>query len=309
MANEEIFRRYSGNPIVGPNDLPGANSIFNSAVLKYGKGYVGVFRVDMQEEAHELHTGWSDDGINWRVEPNRINITGAVPKGKPAGSGYDPRVAKIGNTYYVTWCYYPESSGPCIGLGATKDFRKYKQLATVMFPFNRNAVLFPRKINGKFAILHRPSDTGHTPFGDMFFADSPDLISWGNHKFVFGPRGWWQGSKVGAGPVPIETKDGWLVIYHGVRITCSGYVYCAGAALLDLKQPWKVMYRTKRYLLAPTESYETTGDVPNVVFPNAAIVDEKSGRLDLYYGCADTCVGLAQAQLSDVIRFVKKNSF
>ena len=120
MANEVVFRRYSGNPIVTPKDVPGANSTFNSAVLRYGKAYVGVFRIDMQDEPHELHTGWSDDGVRWRIDPKRIKITGKVPKGRPAGLGYDPRVTKIGGTYYVTWCYYPEGSGPSIGLGANE---------------------------------------------------------------------------------------------------------------------------------------------------------------------------------------------
>jgi beta-1,4-mannooligosaccharide/beta-1,4-mannosyl-N-acetylglucosamine phosphorylase len=126
---------------------------------------------------------------------------------------------------------------------------------------------------------------------------------------VFGPRGGWQSLKVGAGPVPIETDEGWLMIYHGTRLTCSGYVYCAGAALLDLEKPWQVRYRTRRYLLAPTELYERLGDVPNVVFPVATLLDEKTGRLTLYYGCADTCVGVAYARLSDVIEFTKSNSF
>jgi len=245
MANETVFRRYPGNPIIVPSAVPGANSIFNSAVLKYGRGYAGVFRIDMQDEGSELHTGWSEDGVHWRIEPKRINITGAVPEGRKPGLGYDPRVTRIGRDYYVTWCCYPAGAGPCIGLGKTRDFKKYKQLCTVMLPYNRNAVLFPRRIKGKYAVLHRPCDQGHTPFGDMYFATSPDLVHWGDHRFVFGPSGWWESTKVGAGPTPIETREGWLLIYHGVRTTCNGFVYCAGGAILDLERPWKAIYHDR----------------------------------------------------------------
>ena len=99
------------------------------------------------------------------------------------------------------------------------------------------------------------------------------------------------------------------MIYHGVRITCSGFVYSAGAALLDIEKPWKVLYRTRNYILAPTELYERVGDVPSVVFPVATLLEKRTGRLALYYGCADTCVGLAYAQLSDLVEFTKRNSF
>jgi beta-1,4-mannooligosaccharide/beta-1,4-mannosyl-N-acetylglucosamine phosphorylase len=107
--------------------------------------------------------------------------------------------------------------------------------------------------------------------------------------------------------VPIETKDGWLVIYHGVWTSCNGYLYYAGGALLDLEKPWKVLARTKDYLLAPTEPYERSGDVPNVVFPSSAVVIGETVRL--YYGCADTCIAMAEATLSDVVKFVHTHRF
>jgi len=308
MANETVFKRYAGNPIVTAKLVPGANSIFNSAVVPFGKGeYAGVFRVDTQAGVSEIHVGWSKDGIHWTIEPKKVTMTGWLPDSGTSGFGYDPRVTQFGPDYYVTWCYYP-AAGPCIGLAKTRDFRKFTQICPVMLPYNRNAVLFPRKIGGKFATLHRPSDNGHTPFGDIYYAESSDLIHWGNHRAVMTPAGYWQGTKIGAGPAPIEIADGWLLIYHGVRHTCSGFVYCAFGAILDRAKPWKVKYRTRPYLLAPTEPYETCGDVPNVLFPNAAIVDKKKDEIALYYGGADTVVGLAHAKLSDLIRFIKKNS-
>ena len=122
-----------------------------------------------------------------------------------------------------------------------------------------------------YLMLSRPSDTGHTPFGDIFISQSPDLKFWGCHRHVMstvkGDESAWQSTKIGAGPIPIETDEGWLLIYHGVINTCNGFVYRMGAALLDKDEPWKVLYRSKDYILAPYELYECVGDVPNVTFP------------------------------------------
>jgi beta-1,4-mannooligosaccharide/beta-1,4-mannosyl-N-acetylglucosamine phosphorylase len=309
VANETVFKRYSGNPIITSEAVPNANVIMNSAVVKFKGAYAGVFRVDTQEMVMELHVGFSQDGLNWDIQPERLKLTGEVPKLIPCGMGYDPRITKIGDVYYITWCYYPYPSGPAIGLAQTRDFKKFRQMSTVLLPYNRNAVLFPRKINGQYAILHRPSDNGHTPFGDIYYATSKDILNWGNHQFVFGKTSGWQQTKVGAGPTPIETKEGWVMIYHGVHTTCNGFVYSMGGAILDLDKPWKVKYRTRRYLMAPTESYERVGFVPNVVFPTAAILDEKSGKIDVYYGAADTYVALASADFEEMVQFIKKNSY
>jgi len=307
MANETVFTRYQGNPIITPDQVPGANSIFNSAVIDFGGAYVGVFRIDGTDVVSRLHLGRSRDAIKWDIDPEPLQIPWDDPDGEVQGTGYDPRITKIDDTYYITWCN--DNHGPTIGLAETRDFTSFRFIENCFPPFNRNGVLFPRKIGGQYAMLHRPSDPGHTPFGDIFYCTSPDLVYWGKHRWVFGRRGGWQSGKVGPGPVPIETDEGWLMIYHGVRITCTGFVYSAGAALLDLEKPWKVLYRTRNYVLAPTELYERVGDVPSVVFPVATLLDKKTGRLALYYGCADTCVGLAYAQLSDLIEFTKKHSF
>jgi beta-1,4-mannooligosaccharide/beta-1,4-mannosyl-N-acetylglucosamine phosphorylase len=119
---------------------------------------------------------------------------------------------------------------------------------------------------------------------------------------------WWQRTKIGAGPIPIETADGWLMIYHGVMDTCNGFVYSIGAALLDLEEPWRVLYRTRDHLLTPETDYEITGHVPNVVFPCAAVHDQPTGRLAIYYGAADTHCCVAYAQLDELVAYVKQNS-
>ncbi|MEM7387389.1 MAG: glycoside hydrolase family 130 protein, partial [Verrucomicrobiota bacterium] len=209
--------------------------------------------------------------------------------------------------YYVTWCN--NYHGYTIGMGHTTDFVNFHQEENITLPFNRNGVLFPRKINGQYAMLSRPSDTGHTPFGDIFYSSSPDLIYWGKHRFVMGTMAHsWQSTKIGAGPNPIETTEGWLLFYHGVLTSCNGFVYSMGAALVDLEEPWKVIHRSKPYLLSPQTLYECVGDVPNVAFPCAALTDAATGRIAIYYGCADTVTGLAFCQVDEVLEFLKNNS-
>ena len=119
---------------------------------------------------------------------------------------------------------------------------------------------------------------------------------------------WWQGTKIGAGPIPIETPEGWLMIYHGVLDTCNGFVYSMGAALLDLDEPWRVLHRTDRHLFPPEADYEVSGHVPNVVFPCAALCDAATDRLTIYYGAADTCTCVAYARLGELVDYVKRHS-
>lgn len=177
-------------------------------------------------------------------------------------------------------------------------------------PFNRNGVLFPRRIGGYYVMLSRPSDSGHTPFGDIVLSHSPDLTFWGMHRLVMqsGGAGWWQGVKIGAGPVPIETSRGWLLIYHGVSGPCNGFVYSMGAALLDLEDPSRVLYRSRDYLLTPEADYETVGFVPNVVFPCAALCDAATGRLAIYYGAADTYTAVAFSHVDTIIDHLEQCS-
>jgi beta-1,4-mannooligosaccharide/beta-1,4-mannosyl-N-acetylglucosamine phosphorylase len=302
----EVVWRSANNPIIPRNAIPSSNSIFNSAVVPFNGKFAGVFRCDDKRRMMLLHQGMSEDGVHWQIDPEPINFIPSNSGIDPFTQGYDPRVCWIEDRYYISWCniYY----GPVIGLAYTFDFEKFYQLENAFLPFNRNGVLFPRKINGKYAMLTRPSDNRHTAFGDIFYSESPDLCHWGCHRHVMAPLDGWQSTKIGAGPIPIETSEGWLLIYHGVLTSCNGYVYHAGVALLDREKPWKVLYRSEPYILSSRELYEQVGDVPNVVFPCAALVDAPTGRLAIYYGGADTVVCLAFAQIDELINFLKKNS-
>ncbi len=308
-GSDAVLWRYSANPVIPYDLLPTSNSIFNSAVVPYQGGFAGVFRCDDTRRQMQIHAGKSADGLAWDIQPERIHWLPADPRAAEINAfeyAYDPRVTWIEDRYYITWCngYH----GPTIGVGYTYDFETFYQMDNAFLPFNRNGVLFPRRIGGKYAMLSRPSDNGHTPFGDITYSESPDMIHWGRHRYVMGVTGGWQSTKIGAGPVPIETDEGWLLIYHGVLTSCNGFVYSFGAALLDLDEPWKVLYRSEPYLLAPQAPYERTGDVPNVAFPCAALVDAETGRLAVYYGGADTVTCLAFGYAGEVVEFVKTHS-
>ena len=304
-GSSDVVWRYSANPIIPRDAIPTSNSIFNSAVVPFKGAFAGVFRCDDKRRHMNIHAGRSKDGIHWDLNPQTIDMQGD-PEVTKLQYRYDPRVCWIEDRYYVSWCngYH----GPTIGLAYTHDFETFHQLENAFLPFNRNGVLFPRKIRGKFAMYSRPSDNGHTPFGDIFYSESPDMEHWGHHRWVMGTKGGWQSTKIGAGPTPIETHAGWLLFYHGVLTSCNGFVYSYGAALLDLDQPWKVIYRGGPYLMSPQTLYECVGDVPNVAFPCAALTDAATGRIALYYGAADTVTGLAFCQVDDVLAWLKENN-
>ena len=219
---------------------------------------------------------------------------------------YDPRVIPLEGEYYIVWC--DELCGPTIAIAKTKDFKKFVKFDNPFLPYNRNGVLFPRKIGDNYIMLSRPSDSGHTAFGDIFLSKSKDMVHWGEHRVV-AQKGyeWWCALKIGAGPVPIELDDGWLLFIHGVNRTCNGYVYSIGGIILDKDDPSKVKARCKQFLLTPEMDYETTGFVPNVIFPTCALVDAPTGRIALYYGSADTYTSVAFTTVDRVVDYIMKN--
>jgi len=307
-GSSDVIWRYSKNPIIERDEIPSSNSIFNSAVVPFEDGYAGVFRCDNKAVQMNIHAGFSQDGIHWEIDHQPIEM-------QPGNTGmiesdykYDPRLTWLEDRYWVTWCngYH----GPTIGIAYTFDFKEFFQCENAFLPFNRNGVLFPERIDGKYAMLSRPSDNGHTPFGDIYISFSPDMKFWGEHRCVMKvspfEQSAWQCTKIGAGSVPIRTDEGWLIFYHGVINTCNGFRYSMGAAILDLNDPSRVLYRTQPYLLAPSATYELAGDVPNVLFPTAALNHEE--KLAIYFGAADTVVGLAFGYLREILDFTRSNS-
>ncbi|WP_129724232.1 glycoside hydrolase family 130 protein [Xylanivirga thermophila] len=302
--NQPIWR-HKGNPIIGRNPIEGVARIFNSAVISFEDEFIGVFRGETINGKPHLYLGHSSDAINWTFDKEKIHFIDEQGIPYQPLYAYDPRLIKIEDSYYIIWC--GDFDGASIGLARTEDFKTFIRLENPFLPFNRNSVLFPRKINGKYVMLSRPSDSGHTPFGDIMLSKSPDLKYWGEHRIVMqkGGKGWWQSIKIGCGPAPIETDEGWLIFYHGVTGTCNGYVYSMGAAILDIDNPAIVKYRSGSLMLTPEEWYEERGFVPNVIFPCATLYDSATGRIAIYYGAADTYVSLAYTTIDDTIKFIK----
>ncbi len=306
----EVFWRSKANPIITKDLVKGASCILNSAAVPFEDGFAGVFRVDTKAYHSGLHVGFSKNGYDWEIADKEIEFIRTNEDINEFAHGYDPRVCKIGDKYYIVWCNKfgtKESSdwSPTIGCAYTTDFKTFYQLENAFLPENRNGVLFPRLIDNKFTMLSRPIKEGNV--GDMYLSQSPDMEYWGRHRFVMKGESNWESNKIGGGTTPIETDEGWLLIYHGVISTCNGLRYMMGAAILDIDKPWIVKHRSDKYLLAPQELYERVGEVDNVVFPVASLVDAKTGRLALYYGAADTVVALAFSYVDDIIKFIKEN--
>ena len=308
MANETVFKRYAGNPVVTATLSPRQQHP-QLGDSQEGEGdYAGVFRVDeisMRLRApRRLQPGRHSLGHRSRARPDPEQ----QPRRLRHGLQLRPSPHAVGG-YVLPHLVQRRSPGSQDRVCHHQGLQDLTQGEDLLPPANRNCVLSRARSGATTPFYHRPSDRGHTPFGDIFYATSPDFEHWGWHRFVVRP-GWAAGrdSRSARAPHPIETDDGWLLIYHGVWRTCNGYLYYIGGALLDLDQPWKVLYRTKDYLLSPSEIYERVGDVPNVCFPASAVM-EPGDILRLYYGCADTCVSMAEAKLDDVVEFVKEHSF
>ena len=196
--------------------------------------------------------------------------------------------------------------GPLVSLAVTADFKDFTRLGPVMPPEDKDAALFPVRFDGRWAMLHRPVAKAPNTSADIWLSFSPDLKHWGGHREIIRARsgGWWDANKIGLSTPPMATKEGWLILYHGVRVTASGSIYRLGLALLDLEDPSRVIRRSEEWIFGPKASYECDGDVDDVVFPCGWI--RKKDRIFMYYGAADSCIALAEAGLDELVGFIMK---
>lgn len=305
-TNLDIVQRHPQNPILTASHLAhlpgGCNSVFNSAVFKFGDKYKALLRVEQRSGLQSIRLADSEDGLNFTVHPEFLLTPETEEQALYEEAIYDPRVTEIDGKYYV--CYASESRFGCqVGLAATLDFKTFERFGCIAETQNRNLVLFPEKINGMYYRLDRPF---HHSNGNIWLCESPDLIHWGRPRCVLESRKfYWDLGKIGAGAPPIKTDEGWLVLYHGTTPRANGLIYRIGAALLDLEKPWIVRARAKAYLMSPEAPYERVGDVPNVCFLNSAIPDFERDEMRLYYGAADQALCLATCRISELIAFAK----
>jgi len=279
-----IFRRYPGNPILKPSLWPyPANAVFNPGATEFHGETLLLVRVEDLRGFSHLTVAKSKDGkTNWRISPHPTLQPDVNFQEEPYGLE-DPRIVWLSEErkYAITYVSF-SLGGPLVSLMMTEDFHTFHRMGPLLPPEDKDASLFPRRFKGRFALIHRPIIRREAHIWICF---SPDLRHWGDHRVVIPRRpGWWDCHKVGLGAQPIETPEGWLLIYHGIRLAAS---------------------RSEEWVLSPSTQYEQVGDVPGVVFPTGAVLDSGTNELRLYYGAADKVVGLATADLGELTRFVK----
>jgi predicted GH43/DUF377 family glycosyl hydrolase len=207
----------------------------------------------------------------------------------------DPRISLIDGTYYITYVAVCPG-GVTTALASTKDFESFNRHGIIFCPENKDVTIFPERIDGKYYALHRPVSPLFKKH-DIWIAQSPDLICWGNHRCLMGPQvGLWDGAKIGTGAVPFKIDAGWLEIYHGVDVNNR---YCLGAVLTDTHKPWKILARSQKPIFEPQTDYECDGFFGNVVFTCGLLCEDE--RLKIYYGAADTVVCYAELTVREVL--------
>jgi predicted GH43/DUF377 family glycosyl hydrolase len=301
---EPLFVRSVANPILTAADVPyPANSVFNPGAARVGDKTLLLVRVEDMRGISQLHVARSDNGESrWRFDPEPLLRAEVDTDPEETWGCEDPRLTWLPerDEWAIAYTAYSRR-GPLVSLATTRDFRTAQRLGPVMPPEDKDAALFPRQFGGRWAMIHRP-----TPLrggAHMWLSYSPDLKHWGDHKLILEARdgAWWDAGKIGLGPPPLETPEGWLVMYHGVHLTSDGPIYRVGLALFALDDPGTVLHRLDEWVFGPEAPYEITGDVGRVVFPCGWILDEASDRLSLYYGAADSVIGVATAKFSDVM--------
>jgi predicted GH43/DUF377 family glycosyl hydrolase len=312
---KELFIRYPNNPILTAKDWPYAvNSVFNPAATAFGDGILLFARVEDRRGFSHFTKAISSDGVtNWKIDS--CPTLEANPDYPEEEWGIeDPRITRIDelNRWAVVYTSFSRS-GPTVSLALTKDFESFEKMGSIMPPEDKDAALFPRRFKNRWLLIHRPigahlgSVTKLGPGAHIWVSCSSDLKYWGDHKILINARngGWWDANKVGLSAQPLETPDGWLLLYHGVRQTASGAIYRLGLSLLDLEDPFKVLHRSDEWIFGPQEQYEKEGDVSDVVFPCGWVLDKTTRKVRMYYGGADTCICLATASLDDLLEYIK----
>jgi len=239
-----------------------------------------------------LRVARSRDGINFEIE----DTPAIAPATDYEAFGIeDPRISFIDGTYYISYVAVC-SVGVTTCLASTKDFKSFERHGVIFCPDNKDVVLLPERIDGRYYTLHRPVSPLFRK-QEIWIAQSGDLMCWGNHRYVMSPRGGcWDEVKIGASAVPFKIGEGWLEIYHGAD---RNNRYCLGAVLLDAEQPWKVIARDEKPILEPQMDYEIEGFFGNVVFTCGLLCEDD--KLRIYYGVADTAVCYAELALGEVI--------
>lgn len=308
---EELLARHPGNPILTAADWPyRCNTVFNPGAVRLADGHTLLLcRVEDRQGHSHLCAARSHDGLGeWVIDdghtlrPDPLRFPEEVWGIEDARITYLPELER----YAVAYTAFSRG-GPGVSLALTEDFFEYERLGGVLPPEDKDAALLPRRFDGRWAMIHRPVGAHGA---HVWISYSPDLRHWGAHQLVIEARrgAWWDANKIGLGPPPIETPEGWLILYHGVRQTASGSLYRLGLALLDLEQPHRCIRRSNRWIFGPETLYEREGDVANVVFPCGYTLGPDGDAVRFYYGAADTCIAVADASVREMLAWLEQDA-
>src|SRR5438046_3133127 len=307
---EPLLHRHPTNPILTSKDWPyPINSVFNAGATMLADGVTLLLcRVEDRRGLSHLCAARSRNGVDgWQIDPEPTLMSDPKNHPEEIWGIEDPRITFVPELqqYVITYTSYSRG-GPGVSLALTKDFRTFERYGVIMPQDDKDTALLPRRINGYWALIHRPM----TPLGaHMWISYSPDLRHWGNHKLMLEARrgAWWDANKIGMSPPPIETSRGWLMIYQGVRRTPSDSFYRMGLALLDLEQPEKCLNCGGTLMFAPEAEYERHGDVQDVVFPCGYPLGSDVDTINIYYGAADSSIALAHASIRNLLAWLDVN--
>jgi len=311
QSDGSLFTRHPDNPILSRKDWPyPVNSVFNAGATLLSNGETLLLcRVEDRRGLSHLCAARSANGIDgWRIDPRPTLIPNPREYPEEVWGIEDPRITYVPELqqYAIAYTSFARG-GPGVSLALTKDFQSFERYGVIMPPEDKDAALLPRKINGSWAIIHRPVTTlgAH-----MWISYSPDLQHWGNHKVILEARrgGWWDANKIGLCSPPIETPTGWLVLYHGVRQTASGSIYRLGLALFDIDRPDICLQRGDSWMFGPEADYERMGDVRDVVFPCGQTIGPDGDTIHLYYGAADSCMAMATGSIRTLLSWLDTHS-
>jgi predicted GH43/DUF377 family glycosyl hydrolase len=301
----ELFHRHPQNPLLTADDWPYAvNAVFNPGAALVDGETVLLARVEALTGISHLTVARSPNGIDdWSVasEPLLAPVDGVESEQWGFEDARAVWTAELDCWVITCTAYGP--AGPAVFLATTPDFRSVERRGIVKQPEDQNAALLSERVGGKWILFHRPMTAYGGSRGEILLSRSADLKSWSAPEQVLQPRrgAWWDSLRIGLGPPPLKTEQGWLVIYHGVKETVAGTLYRVGLALVDLHEPTRVLGRAPDWVFSPLAPYERQGDVPNTVFPCGLVHHEASGEVHLYYGAADTSICLATAHLDDLL--------
>jgi beta-1,2-mannobiose phosphorylase / 1,2-beta-oligomannan phosphorylase len=310
MANHhvELFQRCGQNPILTAADWPyPVNSVFNPGATLLPDGTTLLLcRVEDRRGHSHLCSARSVNGQdNWQIDSRPTMPADPEQFPEEIWGIEDPRITYLSELgkYAVVYTAFSRD-GPGVSLALTKDFHTFERYGVIMSPEDKDAALLPRRVGGQWVLIHRPVSA---PRAHIWMSFSPDLHHWGNHKLVLEARkgAWWDANKIGLSPPPLETPQGWLVIYHGVRQTASGAIYRLGLALFDLQEPERCIRRGEEWVFGPQQDYEQRGDVDNVVFPCGTTIAPDGDTIHLYYGAADTSIALATGSVRAMLEWLE----